>query len=628
VETLLHVGLSNALAAAALALVAAAVGSVCRRPALAHGLWLLVLLKLVTPPLVPVRVPWPDAPEAAAPAGRSAEPPPAVLLLGPPARDVPEPGDAVREEAPPAVAPPAEEDLAEDDEDTAPAGPPGPSPAPAVAPGSWAEGLAVAWLAGSAGWFALAGLRLARFGRLLRHARPAPAEVRGLARGLAEQVGLSRCPGVWLLPGRVAPMLWAVGGKPCLLLPAELLEQVGAEAWTTLLLHELAHLRRRDHWVRGLEFVVMGLYWWHPVVWFARRELREAEEQCCDAWVVATLPGARRAYAAALLDTLDFLSADPPAVPPLASGLGQVTDLKRRLTMIMRGTTPRALGWPGCLAVLFLGGLLLPLLPTWVRAEPEEKGLTKELVGDDEPEGLPQKEDLKKAEDELRKLEADLRKKMAEIARARARAAAAQKLAAEKARAAFEMARTAKEAKAAGKGRAIRIEIIVQPEGKGVEIKDLVKKLQQALPSARVILRVDDELQAKEFQLWRGGGGGAGFAPKPPAPPNPGVGPLPRAGRAVPAPALPPGARLDGDRRMENLEKRLDIIQKQLDELRREMRRPGPGGGGVPPGGLPSAAPATPGADALPTPPRAPAVIAVPIQTQYFRVRPGDRPQP
>ena len=65
-ETLLHVGLSNALTAAALALVAAAVGSVCRRPALVHGLWLLVLLKLVTPPLVPVRIPWPDTREAAA----------------------------------------------------------------------------------------------------------------------------------------------------------------------------------------------------------------------------------------------------------------------------------------------------------------------------------------------------------------------------------------------------------------------------------------------------------------------------------------------------------------------------------------------------------------------------------
>src|SRR5262249_18755522 len=146
-------------------------------------------------------------------------------------------------------------------------------------------------------------------------------------------------------------------------------------------------LRRRDHWVRALEFVVMGLYWWHPVVWYARRELREAEEQCCDAWVVSTLPGAGRTYATALMDTLDFLSTARSAVPPLASGLGQVSDLKRRLTMIMRGTTPRALSWPGCLTVLALGAFFLPLLPalqaqdTPSKAEKEKTAIVIRLDG-------------------------------------------------------------------------------------------------------------------------------------------------------------------------------------------------------------------------------------------------------
>src|SRR5438105_2422304 len=49
---LLDLGVSNALMATVLALIAATVSSLGRRPALAHALWLLVLLKLVTPPLV------------------------------------------------------------------------------------------------------------------------------------------------------------------------------------------------------------------------------------------------------------------------------------------------------------------------------------------------------------------------------------------------------------------------------------------------------------------------------------------------------------------------------------------------------------------------------------------------
>src|SRR5437763_10155045 len=48
---LMQVGLANAAVAGALALAALAAGRSCRRPALVHCLWLLVLIKLVTPPL-------------------------------------------------------------------------------------------------------------------------------------------------------------------------------------------------------------------------------------------------------------------------------------------------------------------------------------------------------------------------------------------------------------------------------------------------------------------------------------------------------------------------------------------------------------------------------------------------
>jgi hypothetical protein len=47
---------SNAIVATVLALAAAAVSCVCRRPALVHGLWLLVLVKLITPPILPVEI--------------------------------------------------------------------------------------------------------------------------------------------------------------------------------------------------------------------------------------------------------------------------------------------------------------------------------------------------------------------------------------------------------------------------------------------------------------------------------------------------------------------------------------------------------------------------------------------
>src|SRR5262249_33691952 len=69
-------GMSNALMATLLALLAAAAGRFCRRPALVHCMWLLVLLKLVTPSFVVFPIPWTDAPKTQI--KTSAEPTPAL----------------------------------------------------------------------------------------------------------------------------------------------------------------------------------------------------------------------------------------------------------------------------------------------------------------------------------------------------------------------------------------------------------------------------------------------------------------------------------------------------------------------------------------------------------------------
>src|SRR5947209_12420969 len=67
-DTLLRAGLSNAVSATFLALLVSCVSRpLARWPAIVHGLWILVLLKLITPPCVEVPVPWPVAPPPAAP---------------------------------------------------------------------------------------------------------------------------------------------------------------------------------------------------------------------------------------------------------------------------------------------------------------------------------------------------------------------------------------------------------------------------------------------------------------------------------------------------------------------------------------------------------------------------------
>src|SRR5262249_8413162 len=160
-------------------------------------------------------------------------------------------------------------------------------------PWDYRAGLRVAfgvWLAGALAWFVLAAVRMRRFARLLDLATPAPRWLNTEAHALARRMGLGRCPTVWLVPGSIAPLVWAPRFRAHVFLPVRLLARLNDEGRLTLLAHELAHVRRRDHWVRWLEVVTLGLYWWLPVVWWARRELQAAEEECCDAWVVGELP--------------------------------------------------------------------------------------------------------------------------------------------------------------------------------------------------------------------------------------------------------------------------------------------------------------------------------------------------
>src|SRR5262249_46317073 len=81
------------------------------------------------------------------------------------------------------------------------------------------------------------------------------------------------------------------------------------------------------------------------------------------------LPKSGPAYAAALVETLAFLSQARRPVPVAASGAGRLHTLKRRLTMILQKPGSRALSGAGLLAVLALGLLLLPLLPTWAEQQ-------------------------------------------------------------------------------------------------------------------------------------------------------------------------------------------------------------------------------------------------------------------
>jgi beta-lactamase regulating signal transducer with metallopeptidase domain/uncharacterized GH25 family protein len=277
-----------------------------RRAASRAALWLLVLAAvLLTPALVllgrhlPWRVailataksaahnpdaPLPESPPTAVPDQEEVASQPAssegVMRpeAAPPRRDL-EPADS------PAVAPavrpgPARrvESLAEGDE--APA-PPAPDPSRAVTVLAL-----VAWVGGSA-WLAcrlLHGSLQVR--RLWRHLRPLDRVRWGEElRAAGDFLPVSRLPDVYLCPDVRSPLVAGLF-HPWVVLPESLPEHAPG-CLLALLVHEFAHVARRDPWARLLQRLATVLFWVHPLVYLLNRRLDQAREEVCDNHVLA-----------------------------------------------------------------------------------------------------------------------------------------------------------------------------------------------------------------------------------------------------------------------------------------------------------------------------------------------------
>ena len=347
---------------------AALVVMVCRTtrigPVARHALWVLVLVKFVTPPLVVWPWPAPDPLGLAALDVRMEAPPiPAGLSTPVAGTDAATPGDRD-------AFPVSDAEISALVDKHAPAASVGHAALP------W---IVMFWVAGSLCLVAIEGVRLARLARQVKAATPAdPAIVKRVA-DLSAQLGLRPLP-VLTVHSCASPVVWCLG-RPRLLWPAALSDDSSpAQSRDAtdacidgVLVHELAHVKRRDHLVGWIELLAGIVWWWNPLFWFVRSALREQAELACDAWVISALPNGRRAYAESLLALSGAVLRGTPsrsmaAVVGIRSGSRRV--LERRLVMIMKGRAPLRLPLAGLLAIALMAGATLPAWATGSQQQP------------------------------------------------------------------------------------------------------------------------------------------------------------------------------------------------------------------------------------------------------------------
>lgn len=158
---------------------------------------------------------------------------------------------------------------------------------------------------------------------------------------LSAGMGLPRRVELRISRGPAVPMTWGTF-SPKLLLPAEASEW-SPERRRLVLLHELAHVGRRDSFSRSLASLACALYWFHPGAWFAARQLRIEQEHAADDRVL-TAGGSAQAYALNLLHLARGAAARPKF--DQAAAMAGMYQLERRLVSI---TSPARRNSPGAL---------------------------------------------------------------------------------------------------------------------------------------------------------------------------------------------------------------------------------------------------------------------------------------
>lgn len=195
--------------------------------------------------------------------------------------------------------------------------------------------LPLLWLLGvTAG---LAGLFVS-LGRLHRLRGKQPQTELASLTEIAQELSLHRTPRLVLGAPDAVPMVWGVW-HPCLLLPE------GFQDWPqaklrAVLLHELAHLLRRDPLALMLGQLARVLHWFNPLAWLTLNQMRADQERACDDTVLRH--GVRASdYAQVLLD----LSQQRRPVAGLswrALAMARPGPVEQRLVAILDGKCSRA----------------------------------------------------------------------------------------------------------------------------------------------------------------------------------------------------------------------------------------------------------------------------------------------
>ncbi len=319
------------------------------RAVVRYAMWMLVFVKLLLPPTLslPTGIGY-YRPEPRVTSQKQTEP---VVEQPAPISEV----RPVRRE-PVVVSPPAV-DVPHADVVPAPAAPAAVRPAIA-----WQGLVFLGWFAGVLILSVYLLRRVQYVRKLIHKSTPASDALADMLTRCAAVLRLRSCPALRLSDDAPGPAVCGLF-RPVVLMPTSLAEGLHGERLRTVLVHELAHVRRADLWVNFAQTLLLVAYFYHPLLWLANAVVRRLREQAVDETVLVALDAEAESYGTTLIDLAE-MTFHRPALGLRLIGIAESKKaLEGRIRHMITQPKPRTakLGLAGLLAIALAAAVLLPM---------------------------------------------------------------------------------------------------------------------------------------------------------------------------------------------------------------------------------------------------------------------------
>jgi beta-lactamase regulating signal transducer with metallopeptidase domain len=151
--------------------------------------------------------------------------------------------------------------------------------------------------------------------------------------------------------------------RPTILIPQSLLHRLKREDLRTILLHELAHIKRGDLWISLIQTILQIVYFYNPLLWVANVIIRKVREQAVDEMVLVAMGEKAEDYPQTLLN-VSRMTFSRPALNLRLIGVSESKKaLERRIMNMLNRPVPKSskLGYLGLMAIVVIGAVMLPM---------------------------------------------------------------------------------------------------------------------------------------------------------------------------------------------------------------------------------------------------------------------------